>query len=289
MRYPVRMMTEAELRQRFIAFRDAPEEPGMLEAALLVAACDRPDFEPTGVRARLAAMTSAARGYVSGHPHPRARVEGLCYYLKDILGLVGDETHYYDRDNSCIDRVLETGRGIPISLAVIYAEVGAGLGLDCEGVNFPGHFLLRVRTDDVAAPPLLLDPFAGLVISHSECQQYLQRMAGPEQALGPEHLRRATSLEVLLRMLNNLKQLAYSNQDLSLALRHSERIQLADPGQRLEHRDRALIHEQLGDPVSATAEWLALVDVIEEGDTKRRILERIERLGSKAGSGRVVH
>lgn len=289
------MTTEAELRASFVAFRESHRRsgdarPSVLDAALLVAACDRPEFESSLVRSRLAAMAGAARGYVAGHPHPRARVEGLCYYLKDVVGLAGDDSQYYQRDNSCIDRVLATGRGLPISLAVIYVDIGRRLGLDCEGVNFPGHFLVRIHGDDGdASPALLLDPFAGRVISHGECQAFLQRMAGSEQTLGPQHLKRASAMDVLVRMLNNLKHLAYTQQDLPGALRFSDRIQLADPRQRLEHRDRALIHEQLGDPVSAMAEWQALLDVIDDDDAKRRIEKRIERLRARDDVGRIVH
>lgn len=186
--------------------------------------------------------------------------------------------------------MLATGRGLPISLAVIYVDVGSRLGLECEGVNFPGHFLVRIHsTRGDASSSLLLDPFAGRVISHAECQAFLQRMAGSEQTLGPQHLRRASAMDVLLRMLNNLKHLAYTQQDLPAALRHSDRIQLADPGQRLEHRDRALIHEQLGDPVSAMAEWQALVDAIDDDDAKRRITRRIDRLRGRDDAGRIVH
>ncbi len=287
------MTTEAELQQLFIAFREShrrsgDDGPSLLDAALLVATCDRPDFDSTLVRSRLAAMAGAARGYVAGHPHPRARVEGLCYYVKDVVGLAGDDTQYYERDNSCIDRVLANGRGLPITLAVIYVDIGCRLGLAGEGVNFPGHFLVRFNSDD-ASPPLLLDPFAGRVISHAECQEYLQRIAGTEQSLGPQHLRRASAMDVLVRMLNNLKHLAYTRQDLPAALRFSDRIQLADPEQRLEHRDRALIHEQLGDPISAMAEWQALVDVIRDEDARRRIERRIERLRARNDAGRIVH
>jgi len=282
-------MTEAELRQRLIDFRNAEADPGLLAAALWVAACDRPEFVPAAVHARLGAMAFGAKQYVARHHHPRARVEGLCFYLKDVLGLYGDESHYYVRDNSCIDRVLATGRGLPITLAVIYAEVGNQVGLDCEGVNFPGHFLLRVRAAEAGESPLLIDPFAGRVMTHGDCQAYLSRLRGPDESLGPQHLQVATAGHVLLRMLNNLKQLALAEQDLEGVLRFSERIQLVQPSLVLEHRDRALIHEKLEDRVSAMSEWQALADQLDDGDARAQILARIDTLARRLDDGRVLH
>ena len=282
-------MTEAELRQRLIDFRNAETDPGLAAAALLVAACDRPEFEPGVVHARLGAMAFGAKGYVTSHHHPRARVEGLCFYLKDVLGLHGDETHYYSRDNSCIDRVLATGRGIPITLAVIYAEVGNQVGLDCEGVNFPGHFLVRVRAADAGESTLLIDPFAGRVMTFGACQEFLHRLMGRDESLGPQHLQAASARDVLLRMLNNLKQLALAGQDLEGVLRFSERIQLVEPTLLLEHRDRALIHEKLEDRVSAMSEWQALADRLEDDDARARVLARVDALSGRLDDGRVVH
>jgi len=282
-------MQDEALKVRFRAFHDADADPGMLAAALLVASCDRPRFEPAAVESELAAMTAAAQGYVAAHVHPRAKVEGLCFYLKDIFGLHGDLERYYERDNSYIDRVLETRCGIPISLGVIYVEVGRRLGMSCEGVNFPGHFLIRVRATDVDAPPVLIDPFAGRIISHAQCQDFLQQMQGEAQTLGPQHLQQASSQEVLVRMLNNLKQLAFAQRDYPALIRHSQWIQEADPGLVLEHRDRALAYEQIHEWASASIEWERLAGCLPDGEPRRALLEHVAELKRKSISGRIVH
>ena len=282
-------MQDEAVKARFRAFHDPFNDPGMLAAALLVASCGRPEFEPARVEAQLAAMATAAAGYLAGHAHPRAQVEGLCFYLKDVVGLHGDAERYYERDNSYIDRVLETHCGIPITLGVIYAEIGQRLGLRCEGVNFPGHFLVRIRVDDVDAPPVLIDPFAGRVISHAECQAFLQQMQGEAQTLGPQHLQQATSQQVLVRMLNNLKQLALTQGDFLALIRHSHWIQAADPGLLLEHRDRGLAYEQINEWASAIVEWELLAGSLPDGEPRRALLERVAELERKSDSGRIVH
>lgn len=282
-------MIDDELKARFRAFHDPGRDPGMLAAAMLVAACDRPQFEPARVEAELTAMTAAAAGYVTGHAHPLAQVEGLCFYLKDVIGLHGDPERYYERDNSYIDRVLDTHCGIPITLGVIYAEVGGRLGLSCEGVNFPGHFLIRVRAEEVGAAVVLIDPFAGRVISHADCQALLRQMQGEAQTLGPQHLQQASSRQVLVRMLNNLKQLALAERDYLALIRHSRWIQEADPELRLEHRDRALAFEQIEQWASAIIEWELLANCLPEGEARRALLTRVAELERKSASGRIVH
>jgi len=256
---------------------------------MLVASCGRPEFEPARVESELATMTVAAKGYVADHSHPLAQAEGLCFYLKEVVGLHGDLERYYQADNSFIDRVLETRCGIPITLAVIYAEIGQRLGLSSEGVNFPGHFLVRVRAEAVELPPVLIDPFAGRVISHTECQTFLQQTQGETQTLGPQHLQTAGSQQVLLRMLNNLKQLALAQGDYPALIRYSGWIQEADPALRLEHRDRALAYEQLSEWAAAVAEWEQLVGDMPEGESRRALLERVAELERRDLSERIIH
>lgn len=282
-------MIDDELKARFRAFHDAENEPGMLAAAMLVAACDRPQFEPDRVEAELVALTAAASNYVAGHAHPLARVEGLCFYLKDVIGLHGDPARYYRRDNSYIDRVLDTHCGIPITLGVIYAEVGRRLGLSCEGVNFPGHFLIRVRAEDVRSAAVLVDPFAGRVVSQADCESLLEQMLGEGHALGPQHLEQASSQQVLVRMLNNLKQLALAERDFLALIRHSQWIQQADPGLRLEHRDRALAYERLKEWPSAIMEWELLANGLPDGEPRQALLEHVTELEKKSSDGRIVH
>lgn len=282
-------MPQRELSVRFKAFHDPEGDPGLLEAALLVASCDRPAFEEAAVEASFAAMAAAASSYVVGHTHPRAQAEGLCYYLKDVLGLQGDPDRYDDADNSYIDQVLATGRGIPITLAVIYVELGRRLGLRGEGVNFPGHFLVRLRAEDDSLPPVLLDPFLGRVISHADCQALLEQMQPGDITLGPQHLQTASAQQVLVRMFNNLKQLALAQRDWLALIRHSRHIQQADPGQHLEYRDRALAYEQLNDWDAAIGEWDGLLGRMPEGAQRRQLEKRMATLEMQARAERVIH
>lgn len=277
------------------AFRERAAGASLLEAAELVARCDRPGYDPAAVQRAFDDLEAEARSWVDPDASLRVRAEGLCTCMHDVRGMSGDPDAYYREDNSRIDRVLQTGRGIPISLAVIYNEVGRRLGLDCAGVNFPGHFLVRVRGDPTAVPaaaigePLLIDPFAGRLIGVGEPDALLRSVLGDDASLQPEHLEPATPLQVLLRMLNNLKQLAIGEGRLDDALRWSGRILMAEPGLIGEHGDRALLLERAGRIEEAVEALQRLQAGVTDPVLANRIDQRIALLRGRADDGRIVH
>jgi regulator of sirC expression with transglutaminase-like and TPR domain len=216
----------------------------------------------------------------------RVRLEGLCGFLRDGCGFGGDAEHYYEPDNSLIDRVLTTRRGIPISLAVVYVEVAARVGLDCEGVNFPGHFLVRAFGDEET---LLVDPFAGTVLDDAACLHLLRSTRGPDAELREEHFAAASPLVVLVRMLNNLKQLAVAQERWFDALRFSELILLAEPGLVFEHGERAALFERIGQPDLALLELQQLEAAVDDATLRARVGREISRLTRLGGGDRTVH
>ncbi|MEJ7893988.1 MAG: transglutaminase-like domain-containing protein [Solirubrobacteraceae bacterium] len=122
-------------------------------------------------------------------------------------GFAGDRERYDDPRNSMLDVVLRRRRGLPILLSVVYIEVGRRAGVAVKGVGLPGHFV-------VSRDEQLLDPFAG---------------GNPVAADVPAPLRRPwSSLEIAMRMLNNLVGGFERRGDLSRALRAAE-LRLALP------------------------------------------------------------
>jgi regulator of sirC expression with transglutaminase-like and TPR domain len=90
---------------------------------------------------------------------PRERPEdALCEALAGDLHLTGDLLTPDDPANADLIAVCDRRLGLSIALGVIYLEAGRRAGLKLSGVDFPGHFLLRVETDE---GPIALDPFAG--------------------------------------------------------------------------------------------------------------------------------
>ena len=283
-------MTEAALRDLFDRFRAAIEADGaraatLLDAALLVAMVGR-SIDAETVEHTLEALAAGALAAVPTDGPLRPRLDGLCGFIARGRGFGGDATRYYEAENSLLDRVLETGRGIPITLAVVYAEVGRRLGLDCEGVNFPGHFLVRFRLGDEV---LLVDPFDGRVLDDAACLELLRRTQGPTAVLREEHLQTATPLMVLVRMLNNLKQLAVARERWREALRFSELILLAEPGLVLEHGERAALYERLGEYELALVELQLLDAVVDDEALRARLAQEMTRIGGLGRAGRTLH
>src|SRR5262245_30811084 len=130
-------------------------------------------------------------------------LRALNQHLFEDLGFRGNQDDYYDPKNSFLNEVIDRRVGNPITLSVVYMEVGRRLALPLEGVSFPGHFLVKYRTPE---GDLLLDPYhSGMALSRSELEQRLERAFGKKTTLQPSHLQTATKRQILTRMLNNLR------------------------------------------------------------------------------------
>ncbi|MEE4362199.1 MAG: transglutaminase-like domain-containing protein [Pseudomonadales bacterium] len=277
--------------QAFVAAAGRGRTTTLLDAAAAVAAAGQDAFDAAAMEATLDALTAGmvAEGEIPADP--AAAADRLCGYLRDRCGFVGAPEHYGEPAHSFIDRVLATKRGLPITYAVLYVELGRRVGLDCEGVNFPGHFLVRLRGGagrgrDGSA--ILIDPFVGRSLSHQACAALLRRQQGPTAALGPQHLLAASPRQVLLRMCNNLKQGALASGALIEGLFWSDCLLLAEPGLVLEHRDRALLLERLGD-LDGAVESLRLLEAgASEPGLQRRVRARREALERRRGQ-RTLH
>lgn len=162
------------------------------EAALLISASANPMLD---VAAELGRLDDVAARVDS------PEVPALCHLLFEQIGLRGDPRNYDDPVNSYIDRVLDRGRGIPISLSVLLIEIGRRCGVPLEAVGMPGHFLVR----DPATPHLLIDPFhRGRRLDHAQCGDLFHAVTGNEEGLTPAMLAPTGSFATLARMLANL-------------------------------------------------------------------------------------
>jgi regulator of sirC expression with transglutaminase-like and TPR domain len=157
----------------------------------------------------------AVASVVAGVAPPR--VDPSCYaqvmllndYLFNELRFVGNEVHYDDPRNSLLNEVLDRRTGIPITLALLYMEVARRAGLHVEGINFPGHFLLRCppRRGQPYSEGLIIDAFhGGAILSEDACRELLRRHAGDEAVYDSGLQGRATKTQILVRMLLNLKR-----------------------------------------------------------------------------------
>lgn len=175
----------------------------------------------------------------------------LNQFLFDDLGYTGNADDFYDPRNSYLNDVIDRRTGIPITLAVIYIELGRRIGLPLEGVSFPGHFLVRLR---VRGGVLVLDPFAaGEPQSKDDLRKRLECVI-PEGATGRlpaadlplEHfLEPASNRQILARLLRNLKVIYGETDQPARLLEILDRMLLVSPDASAELRDRGLLYQRL--------------------------------------------
>lgn len=238
----------ADARRRFAAIAARPDaEIDLVEAALLVAAEEYRDLDPRACRRSLDRLSDGARARVGeaaigarGGLGPCRVVEALNRYLFEECGFRGNRDAYYDPRNSFLNEVLERRLGIPITLALVYVEVGRRVGLPLVGIGFPGHFLVGCDTPDGR---LLIDPFdGGRLLTESDCIAILARLHGRPVPLARHYLSPIGPRAFLVRLLANLKAIYLEREDHGRALAAVDRILLLTPDALEERRDRGLIH-----------------------------------------------
>ena len=173
----------SSLRGAFVRVASGPDQ-GLATAALCFAQIEYPDLDPQPYLDQLDEMGRAAGEMVAAAERDQAgrasRLAAVTHYLYDELGYEGDRQRYDDARNSLLNVVLDRRAGIPISLAVVLMEVSARAGVYLEGVNFPGHFLVRApaAADEPGAHDLLIDPFhRGAIVSEAIRRGFIRRDA----------------------------------------------------------------------------------------------------------------
>jgi len=161
-------------------------------------------------------------------------------------GIFGDADAYSRPEGSFLHRVIQTKRGIPLSLSLLYAAVAERLGMELRGVAAPMHFLTRYESIE---GPLFIDAFnRGRVLTYGECAQWIGEMVGQSPESIQPSLRSARPRTIVIRMLNNLKTLYSRQQNWADAWNVQHRLAALQPGAYGERRDLALMSLQTNRP-----------------------------------------
>ncbi len=233
----------------------ASSDADLARPALLIALLEYPGLDPEPYLSRLDRMGAVVRGRLGTLPPAAAgdatpaQIAAMNAFLFDEEGFAGNSTQYDDPRNSFLNQVLDRRTGIPISLALLYIEVGRRAGVDVKGVNFPGHFLLRAAQSAVAgSADLIVDPFhKGALLDERDCRRLLKQHLGRKATLSPALLAPATKPQILARMLLNLKRLYIAMRSFPQARDATELLLAVDPSALGELRDRGLISYHLQD------------------------------------------
>jgi regulator of sirC expression with transglutaminase-like and TPR domain len=241
-----------ESRRKLAGLAGVKDDVDLALGALLIAAEEYPQLTPETYLQRLDLFAEMVKDRLIDETAAPVLLGEISKVLFEEEGFRGNAEAYYDPRNSFLNDVLDRRVGIPITLSIIYLEVGWRLGVPLEGVNFPGHFLVRYQGEAVH---LLVDPFQGGQIRfEDEAQELLDRVYGGTVKLQETYLRPASKRDILVRLLSNLKTIYLNTRDDERALAAVERILLLRPDAAEEMRDRGMILARRGSVDEAIAE-----------------------------------
>jgi regulator of sirC expression with transglutaminase-like and TPR domain len=222
------------------------EQFNLAEASLMLAQDVYPDVDIPGYVGQLDRIAETIKKRIAGDAFAEQKVRALNYYLFSEMRFSGNIDEYYDPRNSYLNEVIERRTGIPITLSILYLEVGKRLGLNLKGVSFPGHFLVKLS---VKRGQLVLDPFTGgEAQSEADLRQRLAQVLPSEkaeQAQLDQYLEPATPRQIIARVLRNLKNIYMQSGKFEQALAVMHRMLLVIPESAEELRDRGLVYQKL--------------------------------------------
>ena len=223
----------------------------LARACLMIAQDAYPRLDVERYLGEIERMALRLRAHVPQDEGAEERVVALNQFLFEDMGYWGNTEDYYDPRNSYLNEVIDRKTGIPLTLSILYMEIGRRIGLPLQGVSFPGHFLVRLR---LRGGMLVLDPFSGgAPQSESELRQRLQRVI-PEGLSDnvpvaelplDQFLEPASNRQILARMLRNLKGIYRETDKPERMLDVLNRMLVVSPDASAELRDRGIVYQRL--------------------------------------------
>jgi len=254
----------------------------VLEAALSIAQDDYPALDCQNVLAEIDGLAVRLKSRIASDAAPMQRLRLLNRFFFQELGFAGNVNDYYDARNSYLHFVLQSRRGIPITLAVLYAEIASQIGLHASGVSFPGHFLVKLR---MPQGEVVIDPFTGQSMSREALDALLVPYRRREGESGDSpvslalFLQAASPRQIIARMLRNLKEIHRGNEDWRRLYAVTQRLVVLLPGAWEERRDRGLAAAELGSVREAVADLRTYLENVPQAGDRFAINERLIELG----------
>lgn len=256
----------------------------LLEAAASLAQDAHPQLDVEQVLDEVDRLLERLKRRVPADAAPLHRLRLLNHFFYGELGFGPNLNDFGDPDNSYLHAVLETRRGIPISLAVLWLELAQGIGLKVGGIGFPGHFLVKVM---LAEGQVVLDPLSGQSFGREDLQERLEPLRQAAGLVGDESvplglfLQTATPWAILVRMLNNL-QVAYQDHPRRL-IPVLTRQMLLQANTWTLWRDRGLARARLGQFSLALDDLQHYLEEVPEAPDRSVVQAEIDRLRAQHG------
>ena len=265
----------------FAALVQSDDAFPLLEAAASLALTEYPELDVQQVLADVDRMAARLKRRVAPDMSAIERVRALGQFFFGDLGFAGNLNDYHNPDNSCLNVVLHTRRGIPISLAVLWLELAQSLGLNVDGVGFPGHFLVQVHLTEGR---VVIDPFTGQSLSSGDLRDRIDELY-PNHSFPPDsplplalHLHASRPRQIVARMLRNLQAIHQTQEDWPRLVAVQDRLIILLPEAWEEYRNRGLALAELGDRKRAATDLAVYLHHAAEADDRDAVAERLGSL-----------
>lgn len=251
------------------------QDINLAEAALMIARLEYPELDTDGYLSKIQDIANEINNRLPETANAAEILKQLNHVLFIEKGYEGNTSAYYDPKNSFLNDVVDRKLGIPISLSILYIELGHALGLPLAGVSFPGHFLVKLEISDGA---IVLDPyFGGISLNEDDIEERLQEYYGPQLNKSRLHgvLASCSNKEIILRMLRNLRNLYMQDEEYIKALPIADILVDLENEKADALKTRAAIYDQLECHTPALSDYSAYLKISPETQGNKYIRARV--------------
>ena len=257
-------------------------EIDLAEAALVLASFDHPAADLGVYRDHLKALAKAVADAteeqgLDADAAPEDMAEILRRVLAEDFRYTGDEDTYNDLDNANLMRVIERRKGLPVSLGILYLFAARAQGWSAAGLNFPGHFLIRLESRD--GQRVIIDPFySGRSLEIQGLRELLKVVRGAAEELDSSHYQPVSNREILIRLQNNVKTRRLEQNEVAGALEALDAMQTLDPANAAFWREAGVMHMRLGHLKHAVESFESFIAKAPDGPDRRKIADVVQEL-----------
>ncbi|WP_299615200.1 SirB1 family protein [Pelagibius sp.] len=257
----------------------ADEEIDIAEAALLLAALERPQVGLERYYHHLSLLqrdTAELAARAGAEDDLGARIAVLNQVLVERYSYQGDRRNYDDLHNANMMRVIDRRRGLPVALGILYLHAARAQDWPICGLNFPGHFMLRL---DLGSRRAIIDPFnGGQVRDAAALRGLVKSMTGEEAELRPEHTSRVGNRDILLRLQNNIKLRLIQQERSGEALEVIETMLMIAPERAGLWKEAGVLHSHLDNMRAAIMAFEHYLELAGPDPDRQSIAELLQRL-----------
>ena len=276
-------MTKNPKSDPFFSFANLDNDAMQLATgALLIAQSEYPELNIEACLHELDKMADTVQERIQSTTLPEQHIAELNRYLFEEKGFIGNVDNYYALGNNFLNVVLKKKTGIPITLGVVYIEVGRRAGLPLVGVNFPSHFLVKYQREHL---DILLDVFEnGVFMDDDRLRAKLQANFGEDVSLERNMLAETTDKEILARILRNLTRAYTLLEQYEKALTAAERITWLLPNAPGDYRTLGYLYYKnhaYGESITAFETYLQLAGKTPDTAAIEQNIQHLQKLLSR--------